>query len=76
MAEVLLGSVAPMQLMAGKIIGVGMVGLTQIGIWAVASGILGSRRFAMAHQVVGDNMKDAHISIAVIALFPMFFILG
>ncbi len=29
--EILLGSVTPMQLMAGKIIGVGAVGLTQIG---------------------------------------------
>jgi ABC-2 type transport system permease protein len=74
--EVLLGSVTPMQLMAGKIIGVGAVGLTQIGIWAVASGILGSGSIAMAHQVIGNNMKDAHISSAVLVLFPVFFILG
>jgi ABC-2 type transport system permease protein len=74
--EVLLGSVTPMQLMAGKIIGVGAVGLTQIGIWAVASGILGTGSFAMAHHVVGNNMKDAHISTALVVLFPVFFMLG
>lgn len=33
--EVIISSVKPFQLMLGKIIGVGMVGLTQLGIWAV-----------------------------------------
>jgi len=74
--EVLLGSVTPMQLMSGKIIGVGAVGLTQIGIWAAASAILGTGSIAMAHRVVGENMKDAHISTASLMLFPVFFILG
>ncbi len=74
--EVLLGSVTPMQLMAGKIIGVGAVGLTQIGIWAAAAGILGSGSFAIAHELVGENMKDAHISTVSLVLFPVFFILG
>jgi ABC-2 type transport system permease protein len=74
--EVLLGSVTPMQLMAGKIIGVGAVGLTQIAIWALASGLVSTGGAAMAHQLIGDNMKDAHISPAVLVLFPVFFILG
>jgi ABC-2 type transport system permease protein len=74
--EVLLGSVTPMQLMAGKIIGVGAVGLTQIGIWAAAGGIFGSGSFAMAHKMVGGSMKDAHLSTASLILFPVFFILG
>jgi len=33
--EVLISSVKPFQLMMGKILGVGLVGLTQISIWAV-----------------------------------------
>ncbi len=74
--EVLLGSVTPMQLMAGKIIGVGAVGLTQIGIWAAAAGVLGTGSIAIAHEVVGENLKDAHISTASLVLFPVFFILG
>jgi ABC-2 type transport system permease protein len=74
--EVLLSSVSPMQLMAGKIIGVGAVGLTQIGIWAAAGTLLGTGSLSMAHEIVGDSMKDAHISTSVIILFPVFFILG
>jgi ABC-2 type transport system permease protein len=33
--EVMISSIKPFQLMLGKIIGVGMVGLTQLGIWIV-----------------------------------------
>ena len=33
--EVMMSSVKPFQLMLGKIIGVGMVGLTQLAIWAI-----------------------------------------
>jgi ABC-2 type transport system permease protein len=70
--EVLLGSVTPMQLMAGKIIGVGAVGLTQIGIWAVGGVILGTGTVAMA----GDFLKDAHVSTMTLVLLPVFFVLG
>jgi ABC-2 type transport system permease protein len=38
--EVIVSSVKPFQLMMGKIIGVGMVGLTQFVIWIVFTGIL------------------------------------
>jgi len=37
--EVLISSVKPFQLMMGKIIGIGLVGLTQFVIWLVLSGI-------------------------------------
>jgi ABC-2 type transport system permease protein len=74
--EVLLGSVTPVQLMAGKIIGVGAVGLTQIAIWAAAVGIFEGGSFAIAQEILGDSMKDAHVSTAVLILFPVFFILG
>jgi ABC-2 type transport system permease protein len=46
--EVLLSTIRPEEMMAGKIIGVGSVGLTQVGIWIVAAlliaqfGLLGS----------------------------------
>jgi ABC-2 type transport system permease protein len=38
--EVIISSVKPMQLMLGKIIGVGMVGLTQFVLWIVISVVL------------------------------------
>ena len=74
--EVLLGSVSPMQLMAGKIIGVGAVGLTQIGIWSASGVLLGSGGYAMAHRLLGSTITDAHVAPAVLILFPVFFVLG
>lgn len=38
--EVMISSVRPFQLMMGKIIGVGLVGLTQIALWAIAMPIV------------------------------------
>ena len=38
--EVLLGSLSPGQLMSGKILGIGLVGLTQIAVYALSAGIL------------------------------------
>lgn len=38
--EVIISSVKPFQLMAGKIIGTALVGLTQVAIWVVAIGIV------------------------------------
>src|SRR6185436_10062819 len=38
--EVLLGSLTPDQLMTGKILGIGLVGLTQMAIYAVTVGVL------------------------------------
>lgn len=40
--EVIISAVRPWQLMLGKIIGVGAVGLTQVGIWALAGVLLSS----------------------------------
>lgn len=74
--EVLLGSVTPMQLMAGKIVGVGAVGLTQIAIWIGTGCLLGTGGFAMARQFLGDSLQDAHVPSAALVLFPVFFILG
>lgn len=47
--EVLISSVKPFQLMMGKVLGVGLVGLTQIGIWAIIFPII----FAIGSYFVG-----------------------
>lgn len=39
--EVMISSVKPFQLMLGKIIGVGLVGLTQLGIWMILIPVIG-----------------------------------
>lgn len=67
--EVLLATIKPGEMMAGKVIGVGAVGLTQVGLWiAAGSVLLGSGAFALG------------ISFPITALqvffFVLFFILG
>jgi ABC-2 type transport system permease protein len=70
--EVLLSSVSSMELMAGKILGVGAVGLTQVLIWATFGALIGSPMIMAAKSM----MKDVHLPIAVIVAFPTFFVLG
>jgi len=69
--EVLLGSLSSDQLMTGKILGVGLVGLTQVGVYATAS--LGFR-FAMATG--GMDMLGDVLSIGKLVYFLIFFVLG
>ena len=67
--EVLLATMKPTEMLAGKVIGVGAVGLTQVGIWiAVAVAVVAS-------QMMG---RDIHIlpSGGQAALFIVFFLLG
>ena len=67
--EVLLATMKPTEMLAGKVIGVGSVGLTQVGIWiAVAVA-------AVSTQLIG---RDVHIlpSGGQALLFVVFFLLG
>jgi ABC-2 type transport system permease protein len=52
--EVIISSVKPFQLMLGKIIGVGMVGLTQFFLWIVISIVLS---VTVLPSVLGDKLK-------------------
>jgi ABC-2 type transport system permease protein len=70
--EVLLASVTPKELMAGKILGVGAVGLTQLAVWYGAGAIVGT---GLAVQVAAV-MGPANLPVLALALFPVFFILG
>jgi ABC-2 type transport system permease protein len=67
--EVLLSTIRPEEMMAGKVIGVGAVGLSQVGIWIVV-GLLVTRLGLLA----------AGISLAItpvqVAFFVLFFLLG
>lgn len=73
--EVLLGSLSPDQLMTGKIIGIGLVGLTQVGIYALAAGV--ARLVALTFVGGGDleALLDA-VSPGILLFFVLFFILG
>jgi len=71
--EVMLAVVRPDDLLAGKLIGVGAVGLTQIAIWVVAAVLLVGSAFA-APMMTGQF--DLHFSWVEGVLFPLFFVLG
>ncbi len=71
--EVMLAIAKPTDMLAGKLIGVGAVGLTQIGIWLVAGAIMIGTPMA-ATMLSGDYA--VHVSATEAILFPVYFVLG
>ncbi|MFQ5341452.1 MAG: ABC transporter permease [Anaerolineae bacterium] len=69
--EVLLSSVSPIQLMAGKILGLGILGLVQVMIWFGAVWAVGS--FAAASFAVLSGFR---IGLSVAVLSVVYFLLG
>jgi ABC-2 type transport system permease protein len=69
--EVMLASSEPKELMAGKILGVGAVGLTQIGLWTLAGAALSSPGL-----IAGGGELKHLITPAMAIAFPVFFLLG
>ena len=71
--EVMLAIAKPSDMLAGKLIGAGAVGLTQILIWAVAGGILAGS--ALAGPILSGTLS-IHFSWVEGIVFPMYFVLG
>lgn len=71
--EVMLATVKPSDLLAGKLIGVGAVGLTQILIWVVAGTAIVLTPFAAA-MLTGEFA--VHFTWVEAILFPAYFLLG
>ncbi len=71
--EVMLAIAKPGDLLAGKLIGVGAVGLTQIAIWLVAGAAILFSPFAAA--ILTGNLA-VHITWTEAVLFPVYFVLG
>jgi ABC-2 type transport system permease protein len=71
--EVLLATIKPEEMMAGKMIGVGSVGLTQVFIWLFTAIILTST--SLVASMAGGNV---HVSLSAtqIIYFVVFFVLG
>ena len=65
--EVLLATIKPDELLAGKILGVGAVGLTQVAIWMVAAGLIAARLGATS---------GVQISMPQVVFFIVYFALG
>ncbi len=71
--EVMLSIARPGDMLAGKLIGVGAVGLTQIGIWLVAGAAILVSPFAAAMM---SGEFAVHFTWTEAILFPVYFILG
>jgi ABC-2 type transport system permease protein len=71
--EVMLAITRPQDMLAGKLIGVGAVGLTQIGIWLVAGAAILVSPFAAA--ILSGDLA-VHFSVTETVLFPVYFLLG
>jgi ABC-2 type transport system permease protein len=71
--EVMLATIKPGEMMAGKVIGVGSVGLTQVSIWMIAAVILTATPL-MAHFLGGSGRIS--ISAAQVCFFIVYFLCG
>lgn len=76
-AEILFSSVRPFTLMVGKLIGVSLLALTQLGIWTVALVVLTVYGLsALAGQVDMSSVPLPHLPSSFFVYFFLFFILG
>ncbi len=76
--EVIVSSVKPHQLMAGKIIGIGAAGLTQLVIWAIVAALVSTYGLVMAKQFAPavDKIAIPSVSVWIYVAFVSFFVLG
>lgn len=72
MAEVLLSSLKPEQLMLGKVLGIGLAGMTQFGVWTLAFALLASQGLAVG----GFTLDASFLSPLILASFFFFFAFG
>lgn len=69
--EVLLSSASSTELMTGKLLGVGAVGLTQIAVWTLMAGVV-----ALPSLAAQASFGELQISPLVMISFVLFFLLG
>lgn len=71
--EVMLAVARPDDMLTGKLLGVGAVGLTQIAIWIAAAVLLSGS--ALLEPVLRGDIK-LHFTALEAVLFPIYFVLG
>ena len=74
-AEILFSSAKPFQLMFGKLVGVGLAGLTQLAIWVLSAlALVGFGLAQMSAAGISFTMPD--ITVLTVVYFFIFFLLG
>ena len=71
--EIIISSVKPTQMMLGKLIGIGLVGLTQISIWALSAAVLSMFGASMASS---RGVALPPIPVSLLIYFVLYFVLG
>jgi ABC-2 type transport system permease protein len=74
-AEILFSSAKPFELMMGKLVGVGLAGLTQLSIWIFSALLLVTVGLANMNAA-GMNVGIPDISLLAVVYFFIFFLLG
>jgi ABC-2 type transport system permease protein len=71
--EVIISSISPFELMMGKLIGIGLVGLTQYLIWILCTVLM---TFFGVSMFASQGVAVPHIPVSWLIYFVVFFILG
>ena len=76
--EVVISSVKPYQLMAGKVIGLGATGLTQFFIWILTFGLVSTYGLVLVQMVNPgvESLPLPDLGLGIYAAFIIFFLLG
>lgn len=72
--EIIISSVSSTDLMLGKILGIGAVGLTQVGIWSIGSFLVTAPQLVLALSMSPVRMPA--VSVAAAIFLPVYFLLG
>jgi ABC-2 type transport system permease protein len=74
--EVLVSSLRPFQLMIGKVIGAGSVGIVQLSVWVVSAKLLSGARHQFGAGAAGIGFEFPSIPAATLVVFVLYFLLG
>ncbi|HSG38201.1 MAG TPA: ABC transporter permease [Thermoanaerobaculia bacterium] len=74
--EVLISSITPFELMMGKLLGVCLVGMTQIGIWLATMGVISAPGVAASIALLPKDSDLPQLAIPMLFHFGLLFILG
>ena len=72
MVEIMLASISPGEMMLGKVLGIGLAGLTQFAIWASAFLLVSQRGVSVG----GLTLDVGFLTPVILVSFVMFFLLG
>jgi len=72
--EIIISSVSSTDLMLGKILGIGAVGLTQVCIWSICSFLVTAPQLVLALSISPVRMPVVHFTTAI--FLPVYFLLG